>query len=274
MTEAAKVIEGEAEAPKRNGGRKSVVALAQGGPIVPMSEGIASEMAWLQTIKDLAPAIGIDGVREIMTMRREERALHAAREFNSAMAAAKAKFAPIVKKHLVAYGTGDKATSYKHESLGDIAEVVDPILGEHGLFTRYRASSNVSEPISVTCIVSHRLGHSEETTLRAGADTSGGKNSIQSMASTVTYLQRYTKILALGIATKMDDDDGRAAGAAPRETIAEDKQEELAALMEKAGIEAEIIHQHFKVASLAELTPAQFATAKNKCSATIKFRQA
>jgi hypothetical protein len=169
------------------------------------------EQSWLQTIERLAPAVGIDGVRELMTMRREERALEAAREFNVAMASAKAEFEPIVKTHLVEYGKDEKKTSYKHETLGDIA-IVDPILAKHGLFTRYRATSNLNEPISVTCIVSHKLGHSEETTLKAGADNSGGKNSIQSMASTVTYLQRYTKILALGIATKHGDDDGKAAG--------------------------------------------------------------
>jgi hypothetical protein len=229
------------------------------------------EQSWLQTIERLAPAVGIDGVRELMTMRREERALEAAREFNVAMASAKAEFEPIVKTHLVEYGKDEKKTSYKHETLGDIA-IVDPILAKHGLFTRYRATSNLNEPISVTCIVSHKLGHSEETTLKAGADNSGGKNSIQSMASTVTYLQRYTKILALGIATKHGDDDGRAAGEKARERITDEQVKEVEGLIEKAGVETQVILDKFSVKALEDLTPADHKTAISKLKATIKFR--
>ena len=49
----------------------------------------------------------------------------------------------------------------------------------------------------MTCVVSHRLGHSEENTLTAGRDESGNKNNIQAVGSTITYLQRYTLKAAL-----------------------------------------------------------------------------
>jgi hypothetical protein len=44
--------------------------------------------------------------------------------------------------------------------------------------------------------------------MSAPADKSGGKNDIQAMASTVTYLRRYTLTGALGITTGNDDNDG------------------------------------------------------------------
>jgi hypothetical protein len=205
--EPAKPLDGEIEKPKRSGRKLAVVE-----PVQPPAS--LSGDAWQQMIERMAPVVGIEGIKELIKLRREEQSHDAERQLNSAMAAAKAEFQPIVKTHLVEYGEGVKKTSYKHEDLGDIAAFVDPILAAHGLFYRFRATSNLNEPISVTCILSHRLGHSEETTLRAGADNSGGKNSIQSMASTVTYLQRYTLRLALGIATARGDDDGRAAGGA------------------------------------------------------------
>jgi hypothetical protein len=77
---------------------------------------------------------------------------------------------------------------------------VTPILGKYGLSYRYRVSSNVNEPIVVTCVVSHKDGHFEETTLLAGRDDSGNKNSIQQVGSTLTYLQRMTLKAALGLA--------------------------------------------------------------------------
>ena len=57
------------------------------------------------------------------------------------------------------------------------------------------------------------MGHSESTVLEAAPDSSGKKNAIQQVASTVTYLQRYTLLAACGLATKdMEDDDCAGAG--------------------------------------------------------------
>ena len=46
--------------------------------------------------------------------------------------------------------------------------------------------------VRVTCVMSHRDGYSEETSLQSGVDASGNKNSIQAIGSAITYLQRYT----------------------------------------------------------------------------------
>jgi hypothetical protein len=47
-------------------------------------------------------------------------------------------------------------------------------------------------------------------TMQAGKDESGKKNAIQQVASTNTYLQRYTFLAITGLATKGQDDDGAA----------------------------------------------------------------
>jgi len=65
--------------------------------------------------------------------------------------------------------------------------------------------------VTVTCILSHELGHSEDgNSLTAPPDCSGNKNGVQGIASTSTFLERYTLKASLGLATT--DDDGRAAG--------------------------------------------------------------
>ena len=58
--------------------------------------------------------------------------------------------------------------------------------------------------------------------MTADKDTSGNKNSIQSIGSTRTYLQRYTLIGALGLSTAEDDTDGHGA-ASKKEAIPEPK---------------------------------------------------
>src|SRR6185295_16714658 len=105
---------------------------------------------------------------------------------------------------------GGSRTNYKYEGFSDIAEHVDPILAKYGLSYRHRPKQD-AKVLTITCILAHRDGHSEETSLFASNDESGNKNSIQSVGSTATYLQRYTLKLALGLAAAKDD-DGRKAG--------------------------------------------------------------
>jgi len=203
------------------------------------------------------PTVAIDRINQAFDFYQRVEAAEAKKAFDAAMAAAQAEFGPIVKRHLVSFGEGK--TSYKHEDLFDIDAVVVPVLSTHGISRRYRGTSKPGEPVSVTCVITHKLGYSEETTLSAGADQSGGKNGIQAIGSTVTYLQRYTLKLALGLSAGRDN-DGNSAGAAPRETISEKDAQELAERIKKSSSPAaamKIIQDRFLVESLSELTAEQ-----------------
>ena len=132
------------------------------------------------------------------------------RAFYAALAAAKGEFGPIIKTHTVNYEHKDKEgrTKYKHEELADISAVVDPILSKHGLSYRHRTVQGQDGKMTVTCILSHADGYFEENSLDGVEDKSGQKNPNQSIASTVTYLQRYTLKQALGVGAGRDDDAG------------------------------------------------------------------
>ncbi|BCH59243.1 hypothetical protein RvVAR0630_18670 [Agrobacterium vitis] len=85
--------------------------------------------------------------------------------------------------------------------------MIGPVLSANGLSVRYRPEAEPNQPISVTCIISHRMGHSEENTLMAGLDDNSNKNSIRAIESTITYLQRYT--LKAGLAPLMTSGNDR-----------------------------------------------------------------
>lgn len=123
--------------------------------------------------------------------------------FNASIAAAKAEIPVIIKN---ATGHNNK----KYADFAAYARVVDPILGKHGLGYRFRTVQD-DKMIRVTCVLFHKDGHSEDNTLAGGADQTGNKNAIQAIGSTLTYLQRYTLVQALGLAAA-EDDDGKAAG--------------------------------------------------------------
>lgn len=205
-------------------------------PLAPAPAVAASPM--LALLSDaIQKGMGIEVIREIKDMAKEMAADEARRAFDAAMSDAKAEIPVILKNKHVEFESKDankEGTSYRHEDLGQIARTVDPILAKHGLSYRFRTTSAPNEPVTVTCIVAHRAGHFEENTLTAGRDDSGKKNTIQSIGSTITYLQRYTLKAALGLAAAADD-DGK--GAEPPPVITEKQAAELVELIEVAADE-------------------------------------
>lgn len=167
----------------------------------------------MQLVERAMAAGNLDLVEKFMALQERWEATQARKAFVAAISAAKAEIKPILKKQEVDFTSSRGRTNYEHEGLADIAEHIDPILAKNGLSYRYRPKQD-SKILTITCIVEHRDGHSEETSLFGPNDESGNKNAIQSVGSTATYLQRYTLKLALGLAAAKDD-DGRGAVGAP-----------------------------------------------------------
>jgi ERF superfamily len=150
-----------------------------------------------------------------MAMFKEREQDSRKRAFYAALARAKGEFGPIIKTRVVDYEHREREgrepggrTKYKYEELADISAIVDPILSKHGLSYRHRTVQGQGGKMTVTCVLSHEDGYSEENSLEGLEDKSGQKNPNQAIASTVTYLQRYTLKEALGIGAGRDDDAG------------------------------------------------------------------
>lgn len=168
---------------------------------------------WVAMIERAARDPGVDPDKMLKLYELAERArLSRAREaYNRSMALAKGEIGPIFKNREVDFTSARGRTHYRYEDMAEIARVVDPVLAKHGLSYRYRAAQS-GKHLTVTCIVSHADGYSEDTVLEADNDESGNKNPIQSVGSTATFLQRYSLKLALGLAASADD-DGKASSA-------------------------------------------------------------
>lgn len=198
---------------------------------------------------------GVEVISKLMDLQDRWQASHARRSFDEAMAAAKAEIPVIMKNREVDFTSSKGRTNYRHEDLAEIARTVDPILTKHGLSYRFRTTSQPNEPVSVTCIVSHRHGHSEENTLSAGRDESGNKNSIQAVGSTITYLQRYTLKAALGLAASNDDDGSASEKPA---FITSDQLQRIIALADEVKADKDRFCKYLKIGSLAEILASDF----------------
>jgi len=196
-------------------------------------------------------------IEKLMQLEERHRANLGRRSFDQAISDAKAEIPAIRKNRKVDFTSAKGRTSYKHEDLAEIARTVDPILSKNGLSYRYRTAQD-GGTVTVTCILSHRDGYCEETTLSSGIDQSGNKNHIQAVGSAATYLQRYTLKMALGLAAT-EDDDGRAAEAV--KLINADQYQALQGLIEQAEADEGKMLQWLKADTMEEITLKQFDTA-------------
>ena len=147
----------------------------------------------------LEKGIDTDQMSKLLDLQERYEAKEAKKAFADSLARFQSELGPIVKKR--------KAHNSTYADIDDIAQAIRPVLEKCGLSYRFEQQQKDGF-ISVSCIVSHKDGFSVSTAMEAPADKSGGKNDIQSMASTVTYLRRYTLTGALGITTGQDDNDG------------------------------------------------------------------
>lgn len=189
----------------------------------------------------------IDVLDKLMGLQERYEANLGRKAFDAAISDAKSEIKPVTKNR-------EGHNKKRYADLSAYVKEVDPILAKYGLSYRFRTSQN--NAIQVTCILAHRDGHSEETTLSAAADTTGNKNSIQAIGSTLSYLQRYTLCAALGLAAEEDDDGQSSSGDEPISA------EQLAAIQKKAdetGADIPRLCKYFKIDALPDIRKSEYA---------------
>lgn len=191
-------------------------------------------------------------VKELMDLQDRYEKTEARKAFDEAIAAAKAEIKPVVKNR-------EGHNKKKYADIAAIADAVDPIISKFGL--SYRHSSTQTDRISVTCKLSHKLGYFEETTLSAQPDATGSKNEIQALGSTLTYLQRYTLVLALGLSSAEHDDDGRGAGRVNDGPITPEQAEQIQLFIVQRNFKIKPFCNVMKVPSIADIPASRFAEA-------------
>jgi len=167
------------------------------------------EHPMLGLVREAMATGNLEMVNLFVTIYREERAEAARIAYHRAFARAKAEFTPVIKSRKASFGPGK--ASYSYEELDDVVDAVVPALSKYGLAHSWVTRNPPNGLISVTCVLAHENGYSEENELSAARDMSGSKNDIQAVISTVTYLQRATLKAKCGLAAGRDD-DAHAAG--------------------------------------------------------------
>lgn len=172
----------------------------------------------------------LDKLERLMGLNDRWEAAQAKKAFIEAKAAFKAN-APTIYK--------DKTnTQYKskYASIDNVVNTLNAAMAPYGLDADW--DFDQSDRIKVTCTLTHVAGHQESRSLFGPPDTSGAKNPLQQIKSTLTYLKLATYEAVTGIATKegnADDDGNSACGADPLATITAEQQEEIRTLLKESN---------------------------------------
>ena len=195
------------------------------------------------------PRTDVDKIQRLFDIREQLLARTAEMQFVDAMAQFK-EHCPVVSKDME-----NKQYKSKYTSIGNLVNTINPALGKYGLSANWEIEQ--TDAIKVTCVLSHIGGHKKSASLSAGPDTSGAKNPIQQVKSTITYLSLITFQTVTGIATHgaNEDDDG---GGGKEPQITEQQAAELKALITEGGGDLSKALRFMRVNSLMDIPAKNF----------------
>ena len=198
----------------------------------------------------------IEQMQQLFDLQLRFEANEARKAYNEAMANFREECPTIERARKVEHN------KTKFAGLAESIEAIRPFLSKHGLSHQWKTRQEAAV-ITVECTVTHRMGHSESTSLSASPDKSGGKNDIQAIGSTVSYLERYTLYAILGLSSREMDDDGKGAGANKEEVpvISEQQMTDLWALIAEVKANETQFCTYFHVETIAQLPVSKFNSA-------------
>ena len=150
----------------------------------------------------------IEETRELYKFMREIEMDQARAAFAADFAAMQGELPEIPKRGRIDIGRGRPQLYALWE---DVNELIKPVLTRHGFGLMFRVDQGEGK-ITVTAILRHRTGLTEETSLLLPIDQSGSKNIVQAHGSAVSYGKRYTAGALLNLTARGEDDDGKTAG--------------------------------------------------------------
>lgn len=194
-------------------------------------------------------------MQALLDMHERVAARQAEIEFNHAMAALQPKLPRIPKHGAITNKAGGVQSRYARYE--DIDEAIRPLLSEHGFSVTYGIASN-PDKIGVTCTVRHIGGHSVTNTVYLPTDSSGAKNGVQGVGSTISYGKRYLLCLAFNIVMEGEDTDADQARPATAEQV-----QQIRTLMAEAKADEAKFLAYLQVQRLEDLAETEVPKAIN-----------
>lgn len=226
------------------------------------------------------PAISVEKLERLYELSERARTARAKQAFAEAFAALQIELPTVDRKNrIIVYKEADRKKqggpvegvdvpqqSTPYATLETIIREIRAPLARHGFSIRFEHATSPAGLIETAAILTHRDGHAERaSTPPLQHDSSGSKNNVQAVGSSLTYGRRYALLALLAIvshAPQDADDDGKAAGGQPAGVISEEQVAEIENLIVETDSETTGMLGYVKATAIESMTPAQFAKAK------------
>ena len=206
------------------------------------------------------PGLPIERLSALLDLQERQMNKVAEQAFNQDFAAAMAEMPDVPRNGK------NNHTGQKYSTLDDLIRATRPVLSRHGLSLNWQSAIN-GDDVSVTAIVRHAQGHQISTTISGQRDNGKQMNRLQGGGSAETYLKRYSGFAILGLSSGDEtDNDGRANG----QTITAEQFVKLRNLIEKAGLNEDVILKAHGIPTLAETPAKDFALITKRLNAHIE----
>ena len=201
------------------------------------------------------PNVDMDKMERLLQMKERIDARSAKAAFADALSRLQPKL-PIIRER---GGIKDRSGNVqsRYALWEDIVGVITPLLAEEGFSLSFR-TEGTEKGVTVTGVLLHRDGHSEQTSLPIPLDISGSKNSVQGVGSSTSYGKRYTASALLNLRTGEVDDDGKSGGGA--ETLSEEQIANVQAMLTEVGGDKKRFLAYLKVDSVSDILAANYST--------------
>lgn len=175
---------------------------AETGVIVAQKDSASVEGFIQQAIAANAP---VETMERLFDLRAKVKAEYAKEQFTEAMGAFQLA-CPVIKKTKKVLNKDGRSVRYQFAPLDGITEQIKQAMKANGLSYSWD-TKHIEGHMVVTCKITHKLGHSETSTLEIPIDKEGFMTAPQKYASAQTFAKRYTLLNALGITTADEDTD-------------------------------------------------------------------
>lgn len=189
--------------------RTKTLVLAKPAPIAELAPASSTPAELLRIA--VQQNADVAKLAQLMDLQERWERGEAKKAYVVAMNAFKANPPQITKNEIAKFiGKNGEIVEWEYSTLDHIHDAVLAELSRHGISHRWIVEQPRAETVRVTCVLTHKMGHSDQTTLEGPVDHSGSKNAIQAIGSSAKYLERYTLMAATGLADKSPDTDGLA----------------------------------------------------------------
>jgi ERF superfamily len=200
------------------------------------------------------PNCDIERMERLLAMHERLLAMQAKVAYMAALARLQPKLPIIKERGEILNKVG--AVQSRYALWEDIVGTITPLLASEGFALSFRIG-NLEQRIQVTGVLTHSGGHSEQTPIDLPADTSGSKNAVQAVASSVSYGKRYTAGALLNLRMGELDDDGQSAGKVL--TLSDEQVAQVERRLKEANVDRKGFLEFWQVEDVWHIPACNFA---------------